>query len=138
MKKAIEEYGLKDVVQIESKISLDQLRRRIAEATAVIVSSLYDPFCLMPTYAVEVKTPAFVSHNAGVSENIKSRQFTFDPQIEGDLLRSVSLWFESELPTNLIFGHLRLRVPHRSRRNRRMNNGSHLLPAAGRCERRDS
>ncbi len=48
----------------------------------------------MPTYAVEVKTPAFVSHNAGVSENIKSQQFTFDPQIEGDLLRSVSLWFE--------------------------------------------
>lgn len=94
IERAIEECDLKDVVQIESKISLDQLRRRIAEATAVIVSSLYDPFCLMPTYAVEVKTPAFVSLNAGVSENIKSRQFTFDPQIEGDLLRSVSLWFE--------------------------------------------
>jgi hypothetical protein len=70
------------------------MRQRIAEASALIVPSLYDPFCLMPTYSVEVKRPAFVSLHAGISENIKSRLFTFDPQAEGDLLRAVAQWYE--------------------------------------------
>jgi hypothetical protein len=94
MEHTIARYGLEGLVEIEPKTSLDQLRQRLREATALIVPSLYDPFCLMPTYAVEVKRPAFISCHAGVSENIKSRQFTFDPLIEGDLLRAVSAWYE--------------------------------------------
>ena len=66
----------------------------IVSRVALIVPSLYDPFCLMPTYSVEVKRPAFVSLHAGISENIKSRLFTFDPQAEGDLLRAVAQWYE--------------------------------------------
>jgi hypothetical protein len=95
MERTIEACGLKGYIEIEPKISLDQLRHRIEASTALIVPSLYDPFCLMPTYAVEVKRPAFVSCHAGVSENIKSRQFTFDPEVKGDLLRAVSAWYEN-------------------------------------------
>jgi NTP pyrophosphatase (non-canonical NTP hydrolase) len=91
---AIEEYGLTGRVVIEQRVSLEHLRRRITEATAVIVSSLYDPFCLMPTYAVEAAKPAFVSVNAGVSENIRSPGFTFDPQLPGDLKRVIAAWYD--------------------------------------------
>jgi hypothetical protein len=94
IERAVGEYGLAGMVEVEPKISLDGLRRRIAEAAALIVPSLYDPFSLMPTYAVEVRTPAFVSCHAGVSENIKSRPFTFDPQREGDLARAIAFWYE--------------------------------------------
>jgi hypothetical protein len=51
----------------------------------------------MPTYSVEAKKPAFVSSHAGISENIKSRQFIFDPEISGELLRAVAVW-HSEAP----------------------------------------
>ena len=94
IERTVMECGLKGIVEIEAKISLDQLRQRIAKASALIVPSLYDPFCLMPTYAVEVKTPAFVSCHAGVSENIRSRQFTFDPKVEGDLAKAVGVWYK--------------------------------------------
>jgi hypothetical protein len=94
IERTIVECGLKEIVEIEPKISLDQLRRRIAVASALIVPSLYDPFSLMPTYAVEVKRPAFVSCHAGISENIKSRQFTFDPLEKGSLLRAIASWYE--------------------------------------------
>jgi hypothetical protein len=90
----IVECGLTEIVEIEPKISLDQLLRRIAEASALIVPSLYDPFGLMPAYAVEVKRPAFVSCHAGISENITSGQFTFDPLEDGALLRAVTSWYE--------------------------------------------
>jgi len=90
----IAQHGLTEEVVVEPKISLEQLRLRIARAPALIVPSLYDPFCLMPTYSVEAKKPTFVSRNAGISENIRSREFIFDPQIEGDLLRAVTLWYE--------------------------------------------
>jgi len=93
IERAIEQYDLGGIVTIEPKISLDSLKRRIADSTAVIVPSLFDPFSLMPTYAVEVERPVFVSCHAGVSENITSRQFTFDPQVAGDLFRAVSGWY---------------------------------------------
>jgi hypothetical protein len=93
VERTISEYGLTDIVVLEPKISLEQLRLRISEASALIVPSLYDPFCLMPTYSVEVKKPAFVSRHAGISENIRSRKFIFDPQAESDLLRVVSGWY---------------------------------------------
>ena len=72
----------------------DQLRRRIASSSAVIVPSLYDPYGLMATYAVEVERPAFVSVHAGVSENLEESAFSFDPQVPGDLLRAISAWYE--------------------------------------------
>ena len=94
IEQVVAECDLTGNVTIEQKTSLDLMRQRIAEASALIVPSLYDPFCLMPTYSVEVKRPAFVSLHAGISENIKSRLFTFDPQAEGDLLRAVAQWYE--------------------------------------------
>jgi glycosyltransferase involved in cell wall biosynthesis len=98
IERTLSDHGLGEIVRIEPKVSLDELRQRIAEASALIVPSLYDPFCLMPTYAVEVRTPAFVSCHAGVSENIKSRGFIFDPQLSGGLARAVASWYE-ERPT---------------------------------------
>jgi glycosyltransferase involved in cell wall biosynthesis len=94
IEQTIAEYGLTQNVAIEQKTSLDMMRQRIAEASALIAPSLYDPFCLMPTYSVEVRRPAFVSLHAGISENIKSRPFIFDPLAEGDLLRAVAQWYE--------------------------------------------
>jgi glycosyltransferase involved in cell wall biosynthesis len=96
MERIIEELDLQDVVVIEPKVSLDQLRKRIAASSALIVPSLYDPFCLMPTYSVRASRPAFVSCHAGISENIKSRQFIFDPKKDGDLLRAISSWYTEQ------------------------------------------
>ncbi|MGE0451143.1 MAG: hypothetical protein AB7Q29_16345 [Vicinamibacterales bacterium] len=98
IERAIVEGGLGGVVAIEPKVSLDALKRRIASASAVIAPSLYDPYCLLPTYAVEARRPAFVSRHAGVAENIESREFTFDPLVEGDLARSVARWFDEKPP----------------------------------------
>ncbi len=89
----IEEHALTGIVSLEQKISLDSLLERIAQATALITPSLFDPFCLMPTYAVQAGTPAFVSPFAGASENIKSRLFIFDPTRVGDLQRAVAAWW---------------------------------------------
>ena len=86
--------GLSGAVTIEPKVSLDELRQRIRESSALVVPSLYDPYCLMPNYAVEAKRPAFVSRHAGIAENIKSADFTFDPELEGDFLRVVRGWYE--------------------------------------------
>ena len=98
IERTVEECDLRGMVTVEPKVSLQQLRQRIAKGSAVIVPSLYDPFCLMPTYSVEVKKPAFVSCHAGVSENIKSRQFTFDPHVQGDLPRAIARWYEERPP----------------------------------------
>jgi glycosyltransferase involved in cell wall biosynthesis len=92
VERTIAEHDLTNIVKLEPKISLEQLRTRIAQASALIVPSLYDPFCLMPTYSVELKKPALVSRHAGISENIRSRQFIFDPQVSGDLARAVAVW----------------------------------------------
>jgi hypothetical protein len=94
---AVAALGLQSAVTIEPKVSLDELRRRIGAAAALVVPSLYDPYCLMPTYAIEVERPAFVSHHAGIAENVTSRDFVFDPEAEGDLLRAVRAWYEGGL-----------------------------------------
>jgi hypothetical protein len=86
---------LGDVVSIEPKVSLELLRERTADASAIIVSSIYDPFSMMATYAIEARRPAFVSVHAGVSEGIRSREFVFDPQVSGDLLRAIDTWHRS-------------------------------------------
>jgi len=97
MERVIQDHGLEGLVTIEPKVSLDQLRKRIEASSALVVPSLFDPFNLMPTYAVEVRRPAFVSTHAGVSDNVKSRQYTFDPLTEGDLARAISAW-HAEVP----------------------------------------
>jgi glycosyltransferase involved in cell wall biosynthesis len=94
---AIADNDLEGVVSVESKVSMDELYRRIAASSAVLVPSLYDPFCLMPTYAIEVERPAFISVFAGVSENLRSREFTFDPTVRGQLATAISEWYESPL-----------------------------------------
>lgn len=91
---AIAAEELSDSVTIEPKVPLEELRHRIANASALVVPSLYDPYCLMPNYAVEARRPAFVSRHAGIAENIKSAEFTFDPEVEGDFLRAVRAWYE--------------------------------------------
>jgi hypothetical protein len=91
---SIARHGLEDVVTIELKVSLDLLRRRIAASSGVIVPSLYDPYGLMATYAVEVGRPAFVSTHAGVLENLATSDFSFDPLREGDLAQVIANWYE--------------------------------------------
>jgi len=91
----VAENELGDVVSIEPKLSLELLRQRIADASGVIVPSIYDPFSLMATYAIQERRPAFVSLHAGVSEGIRSREFVFDPQVPGDLLRAIDTWHQS-------------------------------------------
>lgn len=95
IEREIQTYGLGDIVRITHKIPLDPLRERIAASTALIAPSLYDPYGLMTSYAVEVRRPAFVSIHAGVSENVRSREFTFDPRQPGDLVRAVARWYET-------------------------------------------
>jgi hypothetical protein len=97
MERAIAERGLGNAVAIEPKVSLDELRRRIGEAAALVVPSLYDSYNLMPTYAIEAKRPAFVSCHAGISENLRSRDFVFDPEVDGDLVRAIRAWYENDL-----------------------------------------
>jgi glycosyltransferase involved in cell wall biosynthesis len=97
MEAAVAASALEEVVTVELKMSMDELRRRIGKASALIVPSLYDPYGLMPTYAIEVNRPSFVSRHAGIAENVKSRDFVFDPEAEGDLVRSVRAWYEGDL-----------------------------------------
>lgn len=94
IEQTIVDHSLENVVRVEPKVALPLLRKRIAEASALIVPSLYDPFSLMPTYAVEGRRPAFVSRHAGVCENLKSREFTFDPLAQGELSRVITSWHE--------------------------------------------
>jgi Glycosyl transferases group 1 len=95
LEEIVAENELGDVVSIEPKVSLELLRQRTADASAIIVPSIYDPFSLMATYAMEQHRPAFVSVHAGVSEGIRSREFVFDPQVPGDLLRAIDTWHQS-------------------------------------------
>jgi len=97
MESAIAASALEGVVSVEPKMSMDELRRRIGETSALIVPSLYDPYGLMPNYAIDVNRPSFVSRHAGIAENVKSRDFVFDPEAEGDLVRSVRAWYEGDL-----------------------------------------
>jgi hypothetical protein len=97
MERTIDDWGLGSVVAIEHKVSLDELRRRIGEASALIVPSLYDPYCLMPTYAIDAKRPAFISRHAGIAENVRSRDFVFDPEADGALARAIGACFEGGL-----------------------------------------
>ena len=99
--------GMEDLISLELKVPLDRLLDRIADADALIAPSLFDPYCLMPTYAVEKRRPVFVSRQAGVSENIVSEAFLFSPNKDGDLASAITKWyampmafkFESKFPS---------------------------------------
>lgn len=93
IERTVDGHDLRDHVRIDAKVSVDMLRRKIGGAAGLIVPSLFDPFCLMPTYALEVATPVFVSRHAGVSENLQSTDFVFDPLVPGDLTRAIDVWY---------------------------------------------
>jgi hypothetical protein len=95
LEEIVAENDLEDVVSIEPKVPLEMLSERIADASAVIVPSIYDPFSLMATYAIDENRPAFVSVHAGASEGIRSQEFVFDPRVPGDLLRAIDGWHRS-------------------------------------------
>ncbi len=95
---AIEAFGLQAHVRVEPKTSVERMRQRIASSSALIVPSLHDPFCLMPSYAMDVERPSFISAHSGVSENLRSREFVFDPLADGDLLRAVQHWYATRPP----------------------------------------
>jgi hypothetical protein len=95
LEEIIAENEMEDVVSIEPKVPIERLRERVAGSSAVIVPSIYDPFSLMATYAIDERRPVFVSVHAGVSEGIRSREFVFDPQVPGDLLRAIDTWHRS-------------------------------------------
>ncbi len=80
---------LRDCVSVEVRVPIAELKAHIRDATALIVPSLYDSFCLMPLYALEENTVSFVSRRAGVSRNILTDDYLFDPLCPGDLLRAV-------------------------------------------------
>ncbi len=94
LQKHIDSLGVTDFVQVENKVSLDQLRLEISRASALIVPSLYDPYCLMPHYAIDVNRISFVSNKTGISENIRSREYVFDPSSLGSLHYAIKLWLE--------------------------------------------
>lgn len=94
LRDTIDRFGIEEIVRVERKVPIAELYERIACAAAIIVPSLYDPFCLMPTYANAVETPSFISKFAGVSDNIESREFVFNPTKEGDLVRAVKEWYQ--------------------------------------------
>jgi glycosyltransferase involved in cell wall biosynthesis len=89
---------LRDTVRIEARVSEDELRGKLRAASALIVPSLFDPFCLMPDYAAQEGRVSFVSCHAGVSSIVKSKEYVFDPTEEGDLLRAVRSCHEREIP----------------------------------------
>jgi len=114
LERRIEDRGLSNIVSIEDKVPLSELKADIREASALIVPSLYDPCCLMPTYAMEARRVSFISCYAGISEGVESVDFIFDPLKAGDLCRAVRAWYEHDIPfafesTNLPYDRLYLR-----------------------------
>ncbi len=80
---------LRGRVRIETRMPIAKLKAHLRNTTALIVPSLYDSFCLMPLYALEEGIVSFVSRNAGVSRNILTEDYLFDPLRPGDLARAV-------------------------------------------------
>jgi hypothetical protein len=105
LEEKIREQGLSDIVSIEDRVSIVALKSIIRQSSALIVPSLYDPFCLMPKYAMEENRICFVSCNAGISENFVSHEFIFDPLKENDLVRAVRAWHEQNIPFSFRTAH---------------------------------
>jgi glycogen synthase len=80
------------------RVSIAELKEHIRHSSALIVPSLYDPFCLMPLYALAEDTVSFVSRSAGVAQNILTEEYLFDPLRPGDLLRAVQCCHRQHTP----------------------------------------
>lgn len=90
----IEQLGLQDVVSLYDKVSIAVLREEIQASSGLIVPSLYDPYCLMPHYAIDVNRISFVSSHTGISENIKSSQYVFNPKKPDSLVKAMKKWLD--------------------------------------------
>lgn len=92
----IKQLNLQDYVSILDKVSINKLRESIKDSSGLIVPSLYDPYCLMPHYAIFENKISFVSVHTGISENIKSSDYLFNPMSKGSLLKAIKLWMEKQ------------------------------------------
>ncbi|MGY4884349.1 MAG: hypothetical protein ACP5NZ_02095 [Nanobdellota archaeon] len=88
----ISKLNLGKYVSVLDKVSINKLREEIKGSCGLIVPSLYDPYCLMPHYSIDENKVSFVSKYTGISENIKSRDYIFDPLKKGSLLNSIKKW----------------------------------------------
>ena len=88
----IKKFRLGKYISVLDKVSLINLRKEIKNSEGLIVPSLYDPYCLMPHYAIDANKICFVSKHTGISENIKSKGYIFDPLKRGSLLNAIKSW----------------------------------------------
>ncbi len=95
LERLIVDLGLSKHVFLCDKVSIDRLKDEIKNSCGLIVPSLYDPYCLMPDYAIEAGRICFVSKHTGISENIESRGYVFDPSEAGSLLGAIKWWLNT-------------------------------------------
>ena len=88
----INKLNVSKYVSILDKVSINILKEEIKKSCGLIVPSLYDPYCLMPHYAIIENRVSFVSKYAGISESIKSKEYLFDPLKKGLLLNAIKKW----------------------------------------------
>lgn len=96
LEETINNLGIGEHVSILDKVSINNLRDEIRNSSGLIVPSLYDPYCLMPHYAIFENKISFVSKHTGISENIKSKDYVFDPKVKGSLLESIKKWAKNQ------------------------------------------
>lgn len=89
LKTIVNKFDLDNHVEILDKVSINQLQKEINDSYGLIVPSLYDPYCLMPNYAIKENRVSYVSKYTGISENITSEDYIFDPLKRGSLIDSV-------------------------------------------------
>lgn len=88
----ITDLDINKYVSVLDKVSINTLRKEIRDSCGLIVPSIYDPYCLMPHYALLENRVSFVSKYTGISESIESKEYIFDPLKEGSLLNSINKW----------------------------------------------
>lgn len=96
----IKKMSLENSVFIKDKVSISELNNAISKSDALIIPSLYDPYCLMPYNAIKVDRVSFVSLKTGISENIISQKFIFNPIEKGNLTNKIIEYLEK--PENFI------------------------------------
>ena len=96
LENVIEKLKLNPFVSLLDKVSVNKLREEIKNSCGLIIPSLYDPYCLMPHYAIDVKRISFVSSYTGISENIESEEYIFNPLEKSSLLKSIKSWHDNK------------------------------------------
>lgn len=91
----IEDLDVENKVSVVDKVSIDVLKKEIEDSNGLIVPSLYDPYCLMPHYAMMVDRISFVSKYAGISEYIQSKDYLFDPEQKDSLIEAMKKWLDN-------------------------------------------